>query len=122
MEGIRKYPYRRRFTAVATGGTYDYVKSERVPPGEVWVIRSHSFENLSGARGTARGFIDKDGLEHWLWEQTSPAEDRLYWSEEDMSLTEGERLAVRQATCTSGDELRLLLNGYIIYGSEGQVV
>lgn len=122
MDQVRKYPLRRRFNAVATGGTYDYVKSDRVKPGEVWLIRSHSFENRTGARGTVRGYVDRDGLEHWLWEQESPAASTLYWSEEDMALTEGERLAVRQATCTSGDKLWLLLNGYVIYGSEGQVV
>ncbi|MCK4300666.1 MAG: hypothetical protein KAX80_14080 [Planctomycetes bacterium] len=116
-----KRALRRRFRATATGGSYDYVKSDQVRPGELWVIRSHSFENETGARGTARGFSDGHGYNHWHWEQTSPAAATLYWSEEDIVLGEGERLCVRQASCTALDELQLLINGYIVYDSQGEI-
>ena len=112
---VGKNALRLRFRAVATGGTYDYVKSDQVPPGQIWHIRNHSFENETGARGTARGYVDGHGYEHWLWEQASPAAATLYWSEEDIVLTEGEKLAVRQATVTALDELQLLINGAIEY-------
>jgi len=110
-----RYALRIRARASARGETYDRVKSELVPRGEVWHVNSHSFENESGARGTARAYIDGHGLEHWLWEQTSPGAATLYWSEDNIVLKEGERLAVRQATCTEGDQLQLLGQGYIEY-------
>lgn len=115
---VKKYALRLRYRAVASDGTLDYVKSERVKPGERWLIRSHSFENETGARGTIRGFVESHGYNHYLWEQENPAAATLYWSEEDMVLTEGERLCVSQATCTSGDELQLLINGYLEYEAE----
>lgn len=122
MGEITKYPLRKRGRASAGGGTYDYVKIGPVPRGQVWKVSSHSFENETGARGTVRAYIDRGGYEHWLWEQASPAAATLYWSEEDMTLNEGEWLACRQASCTQYDALKLLLNGYVIFGSEGQVV
>lgn len=106
---------RLRFRAVATGGTYDYVRSNRVPPSQIWHIRNHSFENETGTRGAARGYVDSHGYPHWLWEEKTVTVDTLYWSEEDIILTEGESLAVRQATCTIGDKLQLLINGKIEY-------
>ncbi|MBA7705480.1 hypothetical protein ES703_114310 [subsurface metagenome] len=109
---------RVRARTKATGGTYDFVESEPVPRGEVWHINSHSFENESGQRGTARAYIDTAGYKHWLWEQTSPGSGVLYHSVDDIILSEGERLAVRQATCTSGDMLQLLGQGYIEYLNE----
>jgi len=117
----KKLPLRERAYAVATGGTYDYVKSDYVREGELWRVELHSFENKTGARGTARAYIETRGWDHWVWEQTSPSEDTLYWSEEAVYIRSGERLCIRQATCTSGDELELLITGYVIYGSGGQI-
>ena len=113
-----RYALRIRARAKATGETYDYVKSDPVPRGEVWHINSHSFENESGARGIARAYIDTAGYKHWLWEQTSPTAATLYHSVDDIILSEGERLSVRQATCTDGDMLQLLGQGYIEYLNE----
>lgn len=114
----KKHALRLRYKALASDGTLDYVKSDKVKAGERWLIRSHSFENETGARGTIRGYIEGHGYNHWLWEQESPAAATLYWSEEDMILTEGERLCVRQASCTANDILQLLINGYIEYEAE----
>jgi len=102
---------RLRFRAVAKGGAYDYVRSNQVPPGQIWKVRNHSFENETGTRGVARAFVDGHGYNHWLWEEKVVTLATLYWSEEELELTEGERLAVRQTTCTIGDKLQLLING-----------
>ena len=102
---------RLRFRAVAKGGAYDYVRSNQVPPGQIWKVRNHSFENETGTRGAARAFVDGHGYNHWLWEEKVVTLATLYWSEENIILAEGERLAVRQATCTIGDKLQLLING-----------
>jgi len=110
-----RYALRIRARTKATGETYDYVRSEPVPRGEVWHINSHSFENETGTRSIARGFIDGHGYPHWLWYEATVTQDVLYWSEDNIMLQEGERLAVRQATCTAGDQLQLLGQGYIEY-------
>lgn len=102
---------RLRYRAVAKGGDFDYVRSNQVPPGQIWHIRNHSFENETGTRGEARAFVDGHGYPHWLWEEEVVTLATLYWSEEELVLTEGERLAVRQASCDPGDKLQLLVNG-----------
>ncbi|MBA7601997.1 hypothetical protein ES703_09082 [subsurface metagenome] len=118
----RKYPQRVPRTRTAVSTTFEYVETEPVPVGQVHEIWSHSFENETGARGTIRGYIRRDGYYHWLWEQKSPAAATLYWSVENVVLAEGEILGVRQATNVAGDILQLKLNGVVIFGSEGQVV
>lgn len=102
---------RLRYRATAKGGTYDYVRSRQVPPGQIWHIRNHSFENETATQGAARAFVDGHGYNHWLWEEKVVTAATLYWSEEEIVLTEGERLAVRQADCDDGDKLQLLING-----------
>ena len=114
-KGPRTQILRERYRATATGGTYDYVKSDRVPPGQEWVITTHSFENETGARGTVRGYADGHGYNHWFWEQESPAAATLYWWKQEIRLREGEQLSCRQASCTASDKLQLLINGYIEY-------
>jgi len=118
----RKYPLRHAITKTAVNTTYEYIETPPVRQGEVWEIWSHSFENETGARGTIRGYIRRDGNYHWLWEQASPAADTLYWSEENIVLAEGEILGIRQATNTADDILQLKLNGVVTFGSERQVV
>lgn len=115
--GLRKL-LRIRKDVTATGGTYDYIKTQEVPPGERWTIERHSFENKTGARGTIRAYIEgaqfvQETYPHWVWEQASPGAATLYFDSDDITLEEGERLCVRQASCTSGDQLELLLRGWI---------
>jgi len=118
----RKYPLRTPRTRRAVNTTFEYVETEPVPEGQIHEIWSHSFENETGARGTIRGYIQRGGIYHWLWEQESPAQGTLYWSDENVVLAEDEILGVRQATNVAGDILQLKLNGVVIFGSEGQVV
>ena len=118
----RKYPLRRAITREAVETDFEYVETPPVSQGEVWEIWSHSFENETGARGTLRGYVRRNGKYHWLWDQASPAEDTLYWSVENVVLGEGDILGVRQATNVAGDILQLKLNGVVTFNSEGQVV
>ncbi len=56
-----KMPIRIRENVVATGGTYDYVRSAIVPPGEIWCLQGLAYENETGARGTFRRYIEGHG-------------------------------------------------------------
>ena len=67
-----KMPIRIRERAVASGGTYDYVKSEIVPPGEIWCLQGIAYENETGARGTFRRYIEGHGYNHYIAEHQSP--------------------------------------------------
>ena len=107
-----KMPLEIDVTAKAAGGTYDYVKSEAVPQGEIWCLQNVAYENETGARGTFRRGVERAGFYKWYWEYESPAADELVFSEAVSFLYPGESLAVRQASATANDILHLYARGY----------
>jgi hypothetical protein len=107
-----KMPIRIREGAIASGGSYDYVKSEIVPPGEIWCLQGIAYENETGARGTFRRYIEGHGYNHYLAEHTSPGAGELIFTDKILYLLPGERLTIRQATCTASDVLSLYADGY----------
>jgi hypothetical protein len=111
-----KMPIRIREVATASGGTYDYVKSDQVPPGEIWCLQGIAYENETGARGTFRRLIEGHGYEHFVAEKTSPGTGELIFTNHIVYLIPGERLSIRQASCTSGDKLALYAHGYKTLG------
>jgi hypothetical protein len=111
-----KMPIRIRVNAKASGGTYDYVKSDIVPPGEIWCIQGIAYENETDARGTFRRLIEGHGYEHFVAEHQSPAAGELIFTNHIIYLIPGERLSIRQASCTSGDILALYAHGYKTHG------
>jgi hypothetical protein len=111
-----KMPIRIREGKKASGDTYDYVKSDQVPPGEIWCLQGIAYENETGARGTFRRYIEGHGYNHYLGEKTSPGKGELIFTNKIVYLIPGERLVVRQASCTSGDILALYAHGYKTLG------
>ena len=111
-----KMPIRIRGTTKAVGGTYDYVKSEKVPSGQLWCIQGIGYENETGARGTFRRGVGRSGGFDWYGEHTEPAADELVFTDKIMYLSPGEALVIRQASCTANDVLKLYAHGYAIIG------
>jgi len=107
-----KMPIRIREVVKVTSATFDYVKSEIVPPGEIWCLQGYQFENETGARGTIRLYIEGHGYDHLLYMQASPGSATLYSVDDTIYLIPGERLTLRQASCTVGDILALYSQGY----------
>ena len=111
-----KMPIRiREVTVVAADGTA-YVKSDTVPPGEIWCLQGIAYENETGARGTFRRYIEGHGYNHYVAEHTSPGAAELIFTDRILYLLPGERLVIRQASCTAGDVLALYMHGYKIHG------
>ena len=110
-----KMPIRIREVIVASGGTYDYLKSDIVPPGELWCLQGCQYENETGARGTFRRYIEGHGYNHYIAEHLSPGAAELIVSEKDIYLMPGERLVVRQASCSASDVLALYSQGYKVH-------
>ncbi len=111
-----RYPLRIREHAAAAGGTYDYVKSSIVPPGQIWHISELAYENETGARGTFRRYIEGHGYNHYLAELQGPGSGELIHSDNGFDLLPGERLTVRQTSCTAADVLSLYAIGYMVKG------
>lgn len=109
-----KRPLRIRERVSATGGTYDYVKSSIVPSGEIWCLQGIAYENETGARGTFRRYIEGHGYNHYLAEIQGPGSGELIYTNDIVYLLPGERLTVRQATCTANDVLALYAHGYTV--------
>lgn len=110
-----KMPIRIRKRAVASGGTYDYVKSEIVPPGEIWCLQNIAYENETGARGTFRRYLEGHGYDHFVAEHPSPGAAELIFTNHIVYLLPGERLTVRQASCVANDMVALYAHGYKIF-------
>ncbi len=111
-----KMPIRIREHAKASNGTLDYIKTEIVPPGEIWCLQGIAYENETGARGTFRRYIEGHGYNHYLSEHTSPGAAELIFTDKLLYLLPGERLTIRQASCTANDILSLYIHGYKIHG------
>ncbi len=112
---MEKMPIRIREHAKATGGTYDYVKSRIVPPGEIWCLQNIAYENETGARGTFRRYIEGHAYNHYVAEVQGPGSAELIFSSDIVYLIPGERLVIRQASCTLDDVLSLYAHGYKIH-------
>lgn len=103
---------RLRNHLAATGGTYDYVKTEMVPPDKMWCLQHIAYENETGARGTFRRYIDGHGYNHYLAELQGPGAAELITWDGELWLMPGEQLTVRQASCTAADQLSLYCTGF----------
>ncbi len=110
-----KNQLRIRESAIATGGTYDYVKSEIVPPGELWCLQHIAYENQTGARGTFRRYIERGDYNHYLAELQGPGAAELISWDGELWLVPGDRLTVRQTTVTALDVLALYVSGYKLF-------
>jgi hypothetical protein len=112
-----KMPIRiREVTKVAADGTA-YVKSEIVPPGEIQCLQGIAYENETGARGTFRRYIEGHGYDHYIAEHQSPGAAELIFTDKLLYLLPGERLTIRQASCSTNDVLALYCHGYKIHGA-----
>ena len=110
-----KMPIRIRKVRVVTDTTFDYVKSDIVPPGEIWCLQGIIYENETGARGTFRRYIEGHGYEHYVAELQGPGAAELIFTNDIIYLLPGERLTIRQASCTAADILALYAHGYKVH-------
>jgi hypothetical protein len=110
-----KMPIRIREVTVAAGGSYDYVKSQIVPPGEIWCLQGIAYENETGLRGAFRRYIEGHGYDHHLVESHVADTGELVYTDAVLYLIPGERLVVRQAGCSASDVLALYAHGYKIH-------
>jgi len=105
-------PIRIREFTKAGGGTYDYVYSKKVPHDEIWCLQGIAYENETGARGTFRRGIERSDDYEWYAEHENPAADELIFTDKVLFMIPGDRLAIRQASATANDIIRLYAHGY----------
>lgn len=104
---------REHFTCVGSL-TYEYVKSRIVPPGDLWCLQHIAYENETGARGTFRRYIERGDYNHYLAELQGPGLAELITWDGELWLGPGDRLTIRQASCSASDVLALYADGYKI--------
>ena len=102
--------------AVAGGGTYDYVETDQVPPGEIWCFEHYAFENQTRAAGVLRLYKGTKETPFFLKEEQSPGAAELVFDDAPLFIREGQRLGFRQTGCTAADVLMLYATGYRIHG------
>lgn len=102
---------RIRERVLATSGSLDYVKTKPVPAGKTWRLHDICYENETGARGTFRLYIEGHGYNHYVSELQGPGLAELIVHPGIIYVSGGERLVLRQATCTINDALALYALG-----------
>jgi len=118
MAGKKPLRIHERVLATGGGAAYDYVKSRQVPPGHIWCLLHISYENETGARGAFRRYFEGHGYDHFLAELAGPGAGELIFTDTKHYMLPGEKLVVRQATCTANDVLQLYADGYVINNLE----
>jgi hypothetical protein len=112
-----KMPIRIREVKVVVNTTLEYVKLAIVPQGEIWCLQGIAYENETGARGTFRRYIEGHGYNHYIAELQGPGAAELIYTNDIVYLLPGERLVVRQASCTANDILALYAHGYKVHSN-----
>jgi hypothetical protein len=107
---------RKNFTCVGSL-SFEYVKTEIVPPGEIWCLQNISYENEGVGVGVFRRYIEGHGYNHYLGEQTTVAAKVIYSTDDILYLIPGERLVLRQVTPTAADVLALYAHGYKVHSA-----
>ena len=115
---MRKTNQLRIRKSTIAAGTFDYVRTDTVPPGEMWCIQHIAYENETGARGTFRRYIEGGGYNHFLAELQGPGAAELITWDGELWLMEGERLTLRQASATAADVISLYATGYKVFQDE----
>lgn len=111
---VKKYPYVKELIKISDGSTNVDVDDDPVPPGRKIVIKHWAAIDETSAF-TELTLLRKIGKrEHELEEQKSPAANTLYWSTNEYHFTEGEVISTRFTGTTSGDVLKVYLDGYWI--------
>lgn len=114
----KRYPFREHISTVSAAATYDYLKTKQVADGEVEIIETVAYENETGARGTFRRYIERGSEAIYVVEHRCPGAGELIFSDHTLTLLPGERLVVRQASCSTSDILQLYVTGYKIFTAE----
>ncbi len=109
---VLERPLRLVIRVTSAGAAFDDLLTERVPRGELWRINHIAWEDETTAFTEGRTFVSGHGYNHWLKEQDSPVATTLYWDDEEYLLGENEQVGVRMTGATSGDLLRLYIDGF----------
>ncbi len=110
-----KMPTRIRVTKTAPGTVDVEVKTEPVPPGEIWCLQGQAYENEGVGTGKFRRYIEGHGYNHYLGEQTTVVAKAVYSTDDILFLTPGERLVLICTAPTAADVIALYIHGYKIH-------
>jgi len=119
--GAKKYPIRLLYRApVAAAGT-GYVRSEILRRNQLIACQSIGFRNRTGKRGNVEIYIKQQAFRSFICDQTTPDANRWYWYPYTQFFKMGEQIEAEQASCLKDDILDLVIVGYTIWESEGQI-
>jgi hypothetical protein len=113
----KKHSFRDALYLKAAGDTTDvleYPQRRLVLPRYRYHITRVSFEDATTALTEVQVNVKRGGVTFYVMEQVAPAAGRLYWTTEEIVLTEGERLSVYFSGATADDLLWVYLEGYYL--------
>ncbi len=110
-----KMPIRIRESKVAPGTVDVEVKTDIVPPGEIWCLQGQAYENEGVGTGRFIRYIEGHGYNHYLGEQTTVVAKAIYSTADLLYLIPGEREVLVCTAPTLNDVIALYAHGYKVH-------
>jgi hypothetical protein len=114
-----RFPLMRRIFGVGLSQSSVYMWFDPVPTGRIWVVKNIAVENETTLFTSLRVLIRDPGYDHYILEDYSLLPDRLYWHDGELWIPEGRALGVLFVGTTTGDVLRVYINGFQLKMPEG---
>ncbi len=107
-----RWSHYREFIEKKSGGaTYDDLETPPLKAQQFLIVDHISAENETTAYTNLRVGIKAGATFTPLLEEKSPAADEVVWTDEELKITEHERVCCRLTGCTSGDIIKATIQG-----------
>jgi hypothetical protein len=103
--------YREFFQKKSGGAAYDDLETPPLKENQFLIVDHVSVEDETTAYTNLRVGIKAGATFTPLEEEKSPAAAEVYWTQSELKITEHERLCCRLTGCTSGDVLKVTVQG-----------
>jgi len=105
---------RRQITLTAAGSDTEYILDKSVPMGKAFIVQRMSIENKTGPYTSARFGVMKTSSFYPMEEVKNPNGETVYITNEEIIVTEGEEVGVEMVGVSSGDEINLIVEGFLV--------
>lgn len=111
--------YRKPIKFTSAGVATEYINDETVKPGYIFMLTRIVVENETTSYTSFRIGVYDGTNYHLEEEQKTPVAGQLYWTTEPIYIAEGENLRVELVGCTSGDIVKVYVDGFFRKLTEG---
>lgn len=105
---------RWHFGRISDGSATEDIFSKVVKAGKIAILTKISIKNKTTAYTLLEVGVDSMGILQSYEEEVAPQANVLYWIDKPLSIGEGERLQCKFTGLTSGDDVHVYAQGYMV--------